>query len=65
MTLESITEYGKMVPRAVLNQAINIRYRRKGLLDRVELTKSLPVASMLVRVRQAEDSETGGPQRDM
>lgn len=65
MTLEGITEYSRIAPRAVLNQEINIRYRRKGLLDRVQLTKSLPVASMLVRVRQVEDSETGGPLQDM
>lgn len=58
LTLEAITEYSRIAPRAVLNQEINIRYRRKGLLDRVQLTKSLPMASRQVRVRQVDHSET-------
>lgn len=58
MTLEAITEYSRIATQAVLNQEINIRYRRKGLLDRIQLTKSLPMVSRQVRVRQVEDSET-------
>lgn len=63
MTLEAITEYSRIATQAVLNQEINIRYRRKGLLDRVQLIKSLPMVSRQVRVRQVEDSEKG-KQRD-
>ncbi|XP_076588073.1 complement C5 [Chaetodon auriga] len=45
LTLEAVTEYSRVVPRAVLNQDINIRYRRKGPLGRVQLSQSRPVAT--------------------
>ncbi|KAI4786582.1 hypothetical protein KUCAC02_037027 [Chaenocephalus aceratus] len=43
LTLESLTEYSRVVSRAVLNQDINVRYGRKGPLGRVQLTQSRPV----------------------
>ncbi|KAG7490391.1 complement C5 [Solea senegalensis] len=43
LTLEALTEYSRLVPRAVLSQDINIRYRRKGSLQQVKLSQSLPV----------------------
>ena len=59
LTLEALTEYSRAVPRAVLDQDINIR-NRKGSVGRVQLTQSRPVASPIqVRVRQEEDGETG------
>lgn len=45
LTLESLTEYSRVVPRAVLNQDINVRYGRKGPLGRVQLSQSRPVAT--------------------
>lgn len=52
LTLEALTEYSTAVPRAVLDQDINIR-NRKGSVGRVQLTQSRPVASPIqVRVRQ-------------
>lgn len=45
MTLEVLTEYSNVVPRAVLSQDIIIRYSRKGLLGHVQLSQSLPVAT--------------------
>ncbi|MEQ2183463.1 hypothetical protein GOODEAATRI_032825, partial [Goodea atripinnis] len=45
LTLEAITEYSRVVPRATLNQDINIRYTRKGALGRVQLSLSRPVAT--------------------
>ncbi|XP_070689559.1 complement C5 [Pempheris klunzingeri] len=45
MTLEALTEYSRVVPRAVLNQDINVRYKRKGALRRVQLSQRQPVAS--------------------
>ncbi|KAK9521964.1 hypothetical protein VZT92_018466 [Zoarces viviparus] len=45
LTLEAVTEYSKVVPRAVLNQDINVRYSRKGSLGRVQLSQSQPVAT--------------------
>ncbi|XP_041643759.1 complement C5 isoform X2 [Cheilinus undulatus] len=45
MTLEAVTEYSRIVPRAVLSQDINIRFGRTGELKRVQLTQSRPVAT--------------------
>nr|XP_057928105.1 complement C5 [Doryrhamphus excisus] len=45
LTLEALTEYSRVVPRAVLNQDINVRYGRKGDLARVQLSQSRPVAT--------------------
>nr|XP_046242467.1 complement C5 isoform X2 [Scatophagus argus] len=45
LTLEALTEYSRVVPRAVLSQDINVRYNRKGLLRRVQLSQSRPVAT--------------------
>ncbi|XP_040010542.1 complement C5-like [Xiphias gladius] len=45
LTLEALTEYSRTVNRAVLNQDINIRYRRKGAIGRVQLGQSRPVAT--------------------
>lgn len=59
ITLEATTEYGRKIPRTFLDQWINVDYRRKGALARLHLNKTLPVASMEVRVRQVEDGETG------
>ncbi|KAM9360733.1 complement C5 [Symphorus nematophorus] len=45
LTLEALTKYSRVVPRAVLSQDINIRYRRKGqLLGQVYLSQTQPVA---------------------
>ncbi|KAK5910587.1 hypothetical protein CesoFtcFv8_004410 [Champsocephalus esox] len=45
LTLESLTEYSRVAPRAVINQDINVRYGMKGPLGRVQLTQSRPVAT--------------------
>ncbi|XP_044053377.1 complement C5 [Siniperca chuatsi] len=45
LTLEAVTEYSRVLPRAVLSQDINIRYRKKGPLGRVQLSQSRPVAT--------------------
>ncbi|XP_019741202.1 complement C5 [Hippocampus comes] len=45
LTLEALTEYSRVIPRAVLDQDINVRYGRKGTLARVHLTPSRPVAT--------------------
>uniref|UniRef100_A0A3Q1GK75 Complement C5 n=1 Tax=Acanthochromis polyacanthus TaxID=80966 RepID=A0A3Q1GK75_9TELE len=45
LTLEALSEYSKVVSRAVLNQDINIRYRSKGSLGQVQLSQSRPVAT--------------------
>ncbi|KAK1893065.1 Complement C5 [Dissostichus eleginoides] len=45
LTLESLTEYSRVIPRAVLDQDINVRYGRKGPLGRVHLSQSRPVAT--------------------
>ncbi|XP_034396896.1 complement C5 isoform X2 [Cyclopterus lumpus] len=54
LTLEAVTEYSRVVPRAVLNQDINVRYRRKGALGRVQLSQSRPVATP-IQVSQDDD----------
>lgn len=51
LTLEAITEYSRVVPHAVLNQDIKIRYSRKGTLGQVQLSQSRPVATP-IQVRQ-------------
>ncbi|XP_026199541.1 complement C5 [Anabas testudineus] len=45
LTLEALTEYSRTIPRAVLSQDINIRYRRKGPLKEVQISQSRPVAT--------------------
>ncbi|XP_068167986.1 complement C5 [Antennarius striatus] len=45
LTLEAVTEYSRVVPRTVLNQEINIIYRKKGQLGNFHLTQSRPVAT--------------------
>ncbi|XP_018549132.1 complement C5 [Lates calcarifer] len=45
LTLEALTEYSRTVTRAALNQDINIRYRAKESLGRVQLSQSRPVAT--------------------
>ncbi|XP_032435409.1 complement C5 [Xiphophorus hellerii] len=47
LTLEALTEYSRVVPRAALNQDINIRYSRQEVLSRVQLSRSRPVAPPL------------------
>ncbi|XP_011613600.2 complement C5 isoform X1 [Takifugu rubripes] len=45
LTLEVLTEYSRVVPRAVLSQDIIIRYSRRGLLGEIQLSQSRPVAT--------------------
>ncbi|XP_054630577.1 complement C5 isoform X2 [Dunckerocampus dactyliophorus] len=45
LTLEAITEYSRVIPRAVLNQDITVRSSLKGDLARVQLSQSRPVAT--------------------
>ncbi|XP_020505432.2 complement C5 [Labrus bergylta] len=45
LTLEAVTEYSRVIPRAVLSQHINIRFGRTGELKKVELSQSRPVAT--------------------
>lgn len=60
LTLEAITEYSRVTPQALLNQDINIRYNRKGMLGTVQLNQQRPVATPIqVRVRWVEEGETG------
>ncbi|XP_053181385.1 complement C5 [Scomber japonicus] len=54
LTLEAVTEYSRIIPRAVLNQDIRIRYRRKGSLGDVQLTQTRPVASP-TQVKETDD----------
>ncbi|XP_068425004.1 complement C5 [Clinocottus analis] len=54
LTLEAVLEYNRVVPRAVLNQDIRVRYRRKGELGQVHLSQSLPVATP-IQVTQDDD----------
>lgn len=53
LTLEAVTEYSKVIPRAMLNQDISIRYSRKGQLQQVQLSQSRPVATP-IQVRQKQ-----------
>lgn len=57
MTLEAITEYGRKIPRTLLDQWVNVDYSRKGALARVHLSKTVPVVSMEVRVRHTGSSQ--------
>ncbi|MED6240723.1 hypothetical protein ATANTOWER_026701, partial [Ataeniobius toweri] len=54
LTLEAITEYSRVVPRATLNQDINIRYTRKGALGQVQLSLSRPVATP-IQISKSDD----------
>ncbi|XP_026042182.1 complement C5 [Astatotilapia calliptera] len=45
LTLETLTEYSRVVSRAALSQDISIRYRTKGILGQIQLSQSRPVAS--------------------
>uniref|UniRef100_H3CK04 Complement component 5 n=1 Tax=Tetraodon nigroviridis TaxID=99883 RepID=H3CK04_TETNG len=45
LTLEALTEYSRVVPRAALSLDISVRYSRKGPLGRVQLSQSRPVAT--------------------
>lgn len=56
LTLEALTEYSRVVPRAALNQDINIRYSRQEVLSQVQLSRSRPVAPPL----QVRPSPPGG-----
>ncbi|XP_014913176.1 complement C5 isoform X1 [Poecilia latipinna] len=47
LTLEALTEYSKVVPKAVLNQDIRIRNSRQEELSQVQLSRSRPVAPPL------------------
>ncbi|XP_075323118.1 complement C5 [Odontesthes bonariensis] len=47
LTLEALTEYSRVIPRAFLNQEINIRYSRKGQLKEVHLSQTRPVSTPL------------------
>uniref|UniRef100_A0A3B3X547 NTR domain-containing protein n=1 Tax=Poecilia mexicana TaxID=48701 RepID=A0A3B3X547_9TELE len=47
LTLEALTEYSKVVPKAVLNQDIRIRNSRQEELSQVQLSRSHPVAPPL------------------
>ncbi|XP_034548076.1 complement C5 [Notolabrus celidotus] len=44
LTLEAVTEYSRVIPRAVLNQDINVRFSRSGELRRIQLSQSRSVA---------------------
>lgn len=55
LTLEALTEYSKLGPRAALSQDINIRYRTKGPIRKVQLSQSRPVVSPIqVRLGRTE-----------
>ncbi|KAM4617089.1 complement C5-like [Polymixia lowei] len=54
MTLEAVTEYSRVVPKAVLDLDINIRYSRMGPLGQVELRQTRPVATP-VQVTRDDD----------
>uniref|UniRef100_A0A3B3X607 Anaphylatoxin-like domain-containing protein n=1 Tax=Poecilia mexicana TaxID=48701 RepID=A0A3B3X607_9TELE len=56
LTLEALTEYSKVVPKAVLNQDIRIRNSRQEELSQVQLSRSHPVAPPL----QVRPSPPGG-----
>uniref|UniRef100_UPI003AAF040E complement C5 n=1 Tax=Centroberyx gerrardi TaxID=166262 RepID=UPI003AAF040E len=45
LTLEAVTEYSRVVPLAVLDLDINVRYNRKGSLGQVSLSQTRPVAT--------------------
>ncbi|KAG7999644.1 Complement C5 [Nibea albiflora] len=47
LTLEAVTEYSKIIPRAALNQDLIVRLSRKSDPVRVQLTQSRPVATPL------------------
>ncbi|KAM8760671.1 complement C5 [Acanthopagrus schlegelii] len=59
LTLEALTEYSRAVPRAVLDQDINIR-NRKGSVGRVQLTQSRPVASPIQVTNNDDITATTG-----
>ncbi|CAK6980544.1 complement C5 [Scomber scombrus] len=54
LTLEAVTEYSRVVPRAVLDQHIRIRYRKKGSLGDVQLSQTRSVASP-IEVKETDD----------
>ncbi|XP_015250744.1 PREDICTED: complement C5 [Cyprinodon variegatus] len=54
LTLEAVTEYSKVIPRAMLNQDISIRYSRKGQLQQVQLSQSRPVATP-IQITESDD----------
>ncbi|XP_078027275.1 complement C5 [Epinephelus lanceolatus] len=60
LTLEAVAEYSRIVPRAILNQEINVRQGRKGALERVRLSQSRPVATPIqVTTDDVIDVSTG------
>lgn len=59
LTLEATTEYAKIIPRAVLDQWINLDYARKGPLGRFHLNKTLPVVSVKVTQSHPVTVSTG------
>ncbi|XP_057687194.1 complement C5 [Corythoichthys intestinalis] len=54
LTLEALTEYSRVVPRAVLDQDITVRYRHKGTLAQVHLSTIRPVATP-IQVLKTDD----------
>ncbi|XP_042276163.1 complement C5 isoform X3 [Thunnus maccoyii] len=54
LTLEAVTEYSRVIPRAVLSQHINIRYSRKGPLAKVQLNQTRTVATP-IEVKKDDD----------
>ncbi|CAN9512877.1 unnamed protein product [Ophioblennius macclurei] len=54
LTLEALTEYSRVVPRAQLNQDINVRVGRNGELRQVSLSHGRPVATP-IQVKTADD----------
>lgn len=48
LTLQVLTEYSRVVPRAVLSQDIIVRYSRKGLLGEIQLSQSRTVATPIL-----------------
>ncbi|KAF1388978.1 hypothetical protein PFLUV_G00068530 [Perca fluviatilis] len=60
LTLEALTEYSRVVPRAVLNQVINIRYSKKGTLKQVQLSQSRPVATPIMVTEDDDITVTTG-----
>ncbi|XP_055367268.1 complement C5 isoform X2 [Betta splendens] len=54
LTLEALTEYSKLGSRSALSQDISIRYKKRGLIQQVQLSQKRPVVSP-IQVEKTDD----------
>lgn len=45
--MEALTKYSVLGRRAILQMDVDVSYRKKGNIDRVTLTQSIPIANRI------------------